>query len=82
MQTLPQTYQRLYHSEYLKKKIMDEGMWELIPGVDSNIRSRSGSHRMKLNAPLFSFIDHFFRKDPLPLNPTCVTDGLCFCPTG
>ena len=80
MQTLPQTYQRLYHSEYLKKRIMDEGMWELIPGVDSNIRSRSGSHRMKLNAPLFSFIDHFFPEGPFAFEPNMRDGRFVFLP--
>lgn len=40
--TLPEHYNNLYHSDYLKSQITDIGMWAMIPGIDPVIDSAKG----------------------------------------
>lgn len=71
---LPSRYEKKYGSAYLKTKIADDGMWSLIPGVNSNIDSVAGTRRMKENEPLFTFIDKYFPDRPYDFEPN-MQDG-------
>lgn len=72
--TLPPRYGRKYKSTYLKDKIVDEGMWSLIPGVNPDISGLDGARRMKENELLFEFIDQFFPDGPYAFEPN-MEDG-------
>ena len=66
---LPDFYEIRYHSELLKEKIADDGMWSMIPAVRGSMHSSEGIRRLKENDLLFL----------LTLNRTWRTEDLFFC---
>jgi hypothetical protein len=77
---LPDFYEIRYHSELLKEKIADDGMWCLIPGVDPNINSAKSKRRLKMNEALFSFIDAYFPEGPFAFEPNMRDGRFMFIP--
>ena len=75
---LPSIYEEKYTSESLKAKIVDEGMWYLIPCVDCDINSPIGRKRIKENDLLFSFIDEYLSDLPFAFEPNML-DGRFVC---
>ena len=62
---LPATYEKRYKSRYLKDKIADNGMWALIPCV---------------NSALFDFIDKYFPDGPFAFEPNMMDGRFMFLP--
>ena len=71
---LPPTWQKKFKSDYLKERIVDDGLWVFIPGVDPNMNSARGRRRLKQNEALFSFVDTYFPEGPFAIEPN-MRDG-------
>ena len=71
---LPLDFENKYKSEGLKERIVDDGMWALIPSVTYSMGSRKGIKRIEENDLLFSFIDKYFPEEPYAFEPNML-DG-------
>lgn len=77
---LPDFYEIRYHSELLKEKIADDGMWSMIPAVRGSMHSSEGIRRLKENDLLFLFIDQFFPDGPFDFEPNMEDGRFVFLP--
>ena len=77
---LPGGFEARYKSEDLKEKIVDDGMWVLIPAVTGIMDSQSGINRLKENHLLFAFIDVFFPASPFAFEPNMRDGRFMFLP--
>lgn len=77
---LPATYEKRFKSQYLKDRIVDDGMWALIPCVNYPMNSGNGTKRIKENSPLFDFIDKHFPNGPFAFEPNMIDGRFMFLP--
>ena len=77
---LPAGFENKYHSEELKNKIADFGMWQLIPAVTGDIDSSQGIQRLQENDLLFTFIDQYFPDAPYAFEPNMQDGRFMFLP--
>ena len=77
---LPGEYESKYKSEKLKEKIVDDGMWALIPAVKGGLKTAAGKRRLRENDLLFSFIDEFVADVPYDFEPNMRDGRFVFVP--